>query len=389
MKRVILAGGRSPVCLVLARAFYRLGWQVIIIEHITLTLCRVSRVVSRYHKITAPVTDFDRFREEALVVMAQYQPALFIPVNEDILHYSRFQDDIRAAGIRFDVVAHPQLTALHHKTDNIQLAAAAGLTVPETRRWQGEHIDFSRWILKPIYSRFGNQLIDCEARRPNHPVDCYVRQQRIRGVQICVYAQSTQGAMKAYAAYKTNFGVSGGASLVFLPYKSRQVYDLTVRFIRHHSLSGTICLDFLFDGKTYWFIECNPRMTHGAAMLTDTQLVNALSASGTEECQRGELRTAMKAGWVYMLITQPRRWRKTLRFVRHCRDMIWQADDKKPFLILPFLAVWLVIRAGLLRENVTDSLTRDIIFDERHDGRENEDPGRGSSDTHSSEQSLR
>ncbi|WP_413493017.1 hypothetical protein [Morganella psychrotolerans] len=388
MKRVILAGGRSPVCLVLARAFYRLGWQVIIIEHLTLTLCRVSRAVSRYHKITAPVTDFDRFREEALAVMAQYPAALFIPVNEDILHYSRFQDEIHAAGIRFDVVAHPQLTALHHKTDNIQMAADAGLAVPETRRWQGEHIDFSRWILKPIYSRFGNQLIDSETHSPNRPPDCYVRQQRIRGVQICVCAQATEGGMKAYAAYKTNFGVSGGASLVFLPYKSRQVYDLTARFIRHHSLSGTICLDFLFDGQTYWFIECNPRMTHGAAMLTDGQLVTALSTPGTPECLRGERRTAMKAGWVYMLLTQPRRWRKTLRFVRHCRDMIWQTDDKKPFLVLPFLAVWLVVRAVLQRENVPDSLTRDIVFDERHDGRGKEDPVR-SSDTDQSEQSIR
>ncbi|GAA0337361.1 hypothetical protein L9H26_02385 [Morganella psychrotolerans] len=382
MKHVILAGGRSPVCLVLARAFYRLGWQVIIIEHLTLTLCRVSRAVSRYHKITAPVTDFDRFREDALAVMAQYRHALFIPVNEDILHYSRFQDEIRAAGIYFDVVAHPQLTALHHKIDNIQMAADAGLAVPETRRWQGEHIDFTRWVLKPIYSRFGNQLIDCKTQSPNHPPDCYVRQQRIRGVQICVYAQATEGGMKAYAAYKTNFGVSGGASLVFLPYKSQQVYDLTARFIRHHSLSGTICLDFLFDGQTYWFIECNPRMTHGAAMLTDGQLVTALSTTCTAKCLHGGLRTAMKAGWVYMLLTQPRRWWKTLRFVRHCRDMIWQPDDKKPFLMLPFLAVWLVIRAVLQRENVPDSLTRDIIFDERHDGRENEDPGRRSSDIH-------
>lgn len=362
MKHVMLTGGRSPICLALARMWKRKGWKVSIIEHKALTFSRFSNSVSGYHVISDPVNHFEQFRHQLLTLLALERPDILIPVNEDILHYGRIQNEIRALAVNFEVVEQSLLVQLHGKFSNIELAHQAGVPVPATSHFEGEEVDWQAFILKPVYSRFGHRVIvDRQGLRSRHQGD-YVKQQRINGVQICTYGFARAGKLLAYACYQTNLGIENSVSLMFTPYRSRRVFDYMQRFIQTHSLSGSISLDFLYDGDEYYFIECNPRLTHGAILLGESLPDVFMTDYISEQIvMMGSQRYGLKAAWLYKIIRH-KKWRKTTRIYLSSRDMVADARDLTPVLALPLIVSWLALCAMIKRQSVLDYLTEDIVY---------------------------
>lgn len=362
MKHVMLTGGRSPICLALARMWKRKGWKVSIIEHKVLTFSRFSNSVSGYHLIPDPVNHFEQFSYQLLALLGRERPDMLIPVNEDILHYGRIQHEIRALAVDFEVVEQELLVHLHNKFSNIELAHQAGIPVPVTRYFNGEDIDWQAFILKPVYSRFGHRVIvDRQGFRSRHQ-DNYVKQQRINGVQICTYGFARAGELRAYACYQTNLGIENSVSLMFTPYRSQRVFDYMQRFIRTHGLCGSISLDFLYDGDEYYFIECNPRLTHGAILLGES-LPDAFIADDIDGkiLMMGRQRYGLKAAWLYKILSD-KKWRKTAKVYASSCDMVADSRDLAPILALPLIIGWLVICAIVKRQSVLDFLTEDIVY---------------------------
>ncbi|WP_144413081.1 ATP-grasp domain-containing protein [Pragia fontium] len=363
MKHVMLSGGRSPICLVLARLWKKNGWKVSIIEHKSVTFSRFSNSVSHYHLLPDPVHHFEQFSALLLELLERERPDILIPVNEDILHYGRLQQQIRALSIQFDVVAQPLLEQLHGKFSNIQLAQQAGIPAPHTEYLCDDNVDWQKYIVKPVYSRFGNQVIfDRQGLNQRHQGQ-YVKQQRINGVQICTYGFARQGKLLAYACYLTNFGLENAASLVFTPYRSQKVFEYMQRFIESHQLSGSISLDFMYDGQEYYFIECNPRLTHGAVLLGE-QLPQVFMPEYIPEkiLMMEQQRYGLKTIWLAKIIGK-KKWRKTGKIYRHSQDMIANWRDPWPFLLMPFILGWLTLCALIKRQPLIDYLTEDIIYD--------------------------
>lgn len=363
MKHVMLSGGRSPICLALARLWKKRGWKVSIIEHKTITFCRFSNSVNHYHLLPSPVHCFEQFSTELLTLLEREKPDILIPVNEDILHYSRLQRQIRALSIKFDVVEQSLLEQLHSKFSNIQLAQQAGIPVPETEYFNDKSVDWQKYILKPVYSRFGNSVIfDRQGFERRHQ-GTYVKQRRIEGIQICTYGYCREGKLLAYACYLTNFGLENAASLVFTPYRSLKVFEYMRRFVAVHQLSGSISLDFMYDGEEYYFIECNPRLTHGAILLGDRLPdVFMMDFAPRQTVMMQKQRYGLKAAWLTKIIFH-KKWRKTGKIYRFSRDMIANGRDPLPFLMLPMIIGWLSINALIKRKPMLDYLTEDIIYD--------------------------
>ncbi|WP_246201623.1 ATP-grasp domain-containing protein [Budvicia diplopodorum] len=359
---MMLTGGRSPICLALARMWKRKGWKVSIIEHKTLTFSRFSNCVSDYHAIPSPVSHFEQFSHQLLSLLERERPDVLIPVNEDILHYGRIQSEIRALAVSFDVVEQGLLERLHGKFSNIELAAQAGIPAPVTDYFDGEVVDWQAFILKPVYSRFGNQVITDQSGLRSRRQGDYVKQQKINGIQICTYGFARAGKLLAYACYQTNLGIENSVSLTFTPYRSRRVFEYMQRFIQTHQLTGSIGLDFLYDGDEYYFIECNPRLTHGAILLGEALPdVFMPGYAGESLLIMKRQRYGLKAAWLYKIVMQ-RKWWKTAKIYGKSRDLVADWSDPLPILSIPLILTWTLACAVIKRKPVLDFLTEDIIY---------------------------
>ncbi|WP_031236570.1 ATP-grasp domain-containing protein [Asticcacaulis sp. AC460] len=355
--KILLTGTRAPVTRDLAAAFAARGHEVHGAD--SLAAASTTRTLNSFTLHAPPAQRFDAFARDAQALVDRLQPDLILPLCEDIFYWTKasqgwplFAPDLKA------------LIQLHSKFEFVVLADCLGLPVPQTRRLSpGEDAEPGDWVYKPEYSRFGRRLViqprqaQALARDPKNP---WLRQAWIPGEDVCFHAIARDGALRAFAAYRSSWRTRGGASYYFDPLEpelAQRLEAMAARLAAALNLTGQFACDLRHDPDgRLWLIECNPRATSGLHLLAhDPGALSDAFTGGGDSILRSDGRATCigPAMWLYGL--RPGRYRPWRTDLRRARNVFAGVTCAAVLDTMGFS-----LRAALAGRNLQDFLTADM-----------------------------
>lgn len=301
-RTVLVTGARAAAALDLARDFAAAGYRTVCADSVPARISRWSRRSGAFHPYPAPRADPAGFGKRICELVDTLSIDLIVPTCEEAFHLAAPALAPRLAGKLFQPPL-AILRELHDKYRFARLAEGFGVPVPETHLLvdKAELTHFAdrsaEWVFKPCFSRFGEAALvgpasgrlDKVHPAPEHP---WIAQRRVVGGEACFYAVAREGKLRAFAAYRSDWRLGGGASFGFEPLdaaKAAALREIAATLAARLSLTGQFACDAIFavDGRP-WLIECNPRATSGVHFLAGKgRLATAIDGSG-EGCLAGD-----------------------------------------------------------------------------------------------------
>lgn len=371
-KTVLLTLGRLPKALELARAFDRAGWRVVIAEPFAWHVSRLSNAVARSVTVTAPGVDRRLYLDDLVRVASEHCADLIVPISEESMHVAGLHGRLRG-GVTLFAPPHETLLRLHDKLSFIGVARRYGLDVPETfaatdprakaLALEGAH------VVKPVFSCSGKGVkivtgaaaLDEADRLPNTIV-----QQFIPGPVLSSFSIAHRGRALVSAVYRGTV-MSGTVSVAFERMTNvPTVHAWIDKFVAAAGYSGFISFDFVEagDGKIF-AIECNPRMTSGAHFVHPDDFARAISEPDDPRPVRFKDETLFQQFYPCLTETQKSVFRaeerrNNLGYLLRSKDVVWQARDPLPFLLMPMSSYQILALSIFKGLSFGEAATRDI-----------------------------
>lgn len=199
----------------------------------------------------------------------------------------------------------------------------------------------------------------------------WVAQDYIAGRAICTYSVVHDGCIVAHAAYGSRYRTGKtGASVHFEYMEHERALEWVRRFLDGTGFSGQIGFDLIEqNGGELYGIECNPRATSGIHLFEPSIGLERALLSPEELAAEGVIvrpRPGSKAmlalpmlgcGWRELLRGELGSW---LAAARGARDVIFRADDFRPWLEQALVVYDAFRTARRLGITLTEALTYDI-----------------------------
>lgn len=350
---ILLTGGRAPVTLDLARAFHRAGHTVFMAESLRGHLSQPSAAVKANFEVPAPRLETEAFLAALKSIIEANQIELLIPTCEEVFHIAKGLD---ALPCRVFTEPLARLDGYHNKWKFVVKAGECDLRVPESMlitRLDDLLYAYAHWskvVLKPVYSRFAARTLilpslkDALATLTFDPVtgsgeQLWIAQEYIEGQQFCSYSVCQNGRITAHAVYPTIFTAGQGATISFQSVQHAAIYEWVQTFVEHYKVTGQMAFDFIqtADGHVT-ALECNPRATSGAHLLTDNPQFVESFFNADMDCATPYAHSARMLGTAMLLYGMPAAlangnfsaWLKTFF---HSDDVILDFQDPLPFLL--------------------------------------------------------
>lgn len=421
-QRILITGGRAPVALEWARLLHRNGHHVYIAESSRYHLCRVSSAVVKSFQVPPPRQQPQLYIDALEQLVIEHQIDLLLPTCEEIFYIAQGLDRLHKV-CRVLTPTLATLHDLHHKGTFIKHVKANTQVAPITFPVVDPSIDVydyavpdaegHTFVRKPVYSRFASKVVmPWERRRivaPNkqktkpttsitteitatnqkYQSSGWIAQQYIKGKAICTYSIVHQGIVIAHATYTSNYRTSRtGASVYFEAIEHDEAYQWVCQFVQGISINienksasafcGQISFDFIEEDSTgiLYPIECNPRTTSGIHLFQQEDRVIQALIDPDSIVQSGQVmmpvvgtaRVLTLPMWVagikYNLHLQD--WRNWWTCLHQATDVVYQADDRKPF----WEQFRLVSQAFRISRAERISLTEALTYDIEWNGKE-------------------
>jgi hypothetical protein len=221
------------------------------------------------------------------------------------------------------------------------------------------------WVLKPVYSRFGSRTLLHGSKETWNtvqptPLEPWLAQRRVCGIEYCTYAIAVNGRVTAFAAYHSKYRTRNlrqepAAGVYFEPSDQPELLDFTRRVVAELSFTGQIAFDIIVGKGKTWVLECNPRATSGL------HLLNVNDPTPYLEGLANDLWTTtpeprMLAPAMFLL---PEKWR-AVRDMLRARDVVYASDDRLPLFYAWRFLLELRRQARVLGISLEDACTADI-----------------------------
>lgn len=370
-KTVLLTLGRLPKALELARAFKRAGWRVVIAEPFSWHVSRLSNAVDVSLAVTAPAQDRQRYLDDILRVVAEQSIDLIVPVSEESMHVAALHGRL-PAGVTLFAPSQDTLLSLHDKHAFITRAQSYGLNVPETFAATSPEAKAlagkSAHVVKPIFSCSGKGVKIIKTAAPLADDDIapnVILQQFIPGQVYSSFSIAHQGRTLVSAIYKGTV-MSGSVSVAFERVEHVGATQWIDQFAAKANHSGFISFDFVEapDGSIY-AIECNPRMTSGAHFVHPEDFARAITDPEDPRPIRFKDQRLFQQFYPCLTETQKRFFRRVerrnnVKYLLGSKDVIWQANDPLPFLLMPIASYQILALSIFKGLSFGEAATRDI-----------------------------
>lgn len=239
-------------------------------------LSQPSRAVEASFAVPAPRQETEAFLSALKKIVEQNQIELLIPTCEEVFHIAKGLGEIPCR-----VFTEPieKLDVYHNKWQFAIHATNNYLPVPETILILNRDDllrSFAQWrelVLKPVYSRFASRTLILPTLKQALSTlkfdSPWIAQAYIRGQQFCSYSVCHNGRVTAHAVYPTTFTAGQGAAVAFQAVEHTAIFEWVRKFVERFNVTGQMAFDFIQtpEGAVY-ALECNPRATSGAHLLT-------------------------------------------------------------------------------------------------------------------------
>jgi predicted ATP-grasp superfamily ATP-dependent carboligase len=283
-----------------------------------------------------------------------------IPVYEETFHHALNHGSLDCDHFCSNIKT---VDRLHNKFEFIQFAKSIGLNVPETILVENISQIKSKltpdYILKPVYSRFGENVII----KPNpnklkidvSETNPWILQKRLDGKQYCLQGICKDGKVLSCVAYSSDFTVSK-SSVFFEKTGKGDLGGIVEKVASNCNYTGFLSFDVILgeDGIVRP-IECNPRATSALHLYSNEDKIdNAILQGDYIQCT-GTSRRLVLPMWINLVSnlfkkSHFKNWRKA---TKRSKSVEWNAFDPRPgilqlILLLGFTMVALRRRISLI-----------------------------------------
>ena len=371
---VLLTLGRLPKALEIARALASAGCRVIIAEPFRRHVCSPSRAVAKCFQVTAPSTCPASYQEDLLAIITREQVDIVVPVSEEAMHVAALAGRL-PGHVRLASPGQPALLALHDKLQFARTAHAMGLDVPETFPANEPAAmalaAISDHVIKPVHScsGIGVQYGRAGSILPVRSISASAAVQTlVRGRHVSSFTLAHEGRERVTVLYEGSV-FSGSVAVCFQRVDDcANARNWISHFVSNTRYSGAISFDFIVDDSgRAWAIECNPRFTSGVHFVSPAGLAAALlDPSGRD---RVELKPQQRfqQGYstlteVYAAVFRPKEFARRFGQMVRARDVVWQASDPMPFLMMTPNS-WDILKPAMFgRMSLGEAATHDIVW---------------------------
>ena len=351
MSTILLTGGRAPVTLDLVRAFHRAGHVVYVAESLRGHLTEPSAAIKAHFEVPAPRQEPEAFLAALRSIIEAYQIELLIPTCEEVFHIAK---GLNTLPCRVFTEPLARLDGYHNKWKFVVKAGECDLRVPESMlvtRQDDLLYAYAHWrglVLKPVYSRFAARTLILPSLKDAMATltfdsltnqEPWIAQEYIEGEQFCSYSVCQNGRILAHAVYPTAFTAGQGATIAFQSVQHDAIYEWVRTFVEHYKVTGQMAFDFVqtADGNVV-ALECNPRATSGAHLLTSNPRFVESFFNSELECITPYEGTSRMLGTAMLTYGLPAslfngRFGAWLKTFSHSDDVLLDFRDPLPFLL--------------------------------------------------------
>jgi len=324
---ILILGARAPIALELCRNFGKHKHRVLCGDSLHFPIAKFSKYCDKYIHVPAPAINQKKFKQNLINTIKKENIDHIIPTSEEAFYLSKIKDELNC---KVWVSEIDIMEKLHNKYSFIKLAKSY-FSVPKTILFS-DFNDFKtigNYVFKAIYSRFGSQVLinnslDTISKTIQEP-NKWIAQEKIIGEHICSYSIFDKGRLKAHITYNPKYLYKGGASMMFKQRVSNDILDKIKRFGNAFGLTGQISFDFILKGKKAYAIECNPRGTSGAHIISE-ELNNAFFLKNEFSLPKTYKNKALK---LPILMEKP--FAFTDSEFKDSQDVIYNKNDIRPF----------------------------------------------------------
>jgi predicted ATP-grasp superfamily ATP-dependent carboligase len=371
---VLLTLGRLPKALEIARALAGVGCRVIVAEPFRRHVCSPSRAVAKSIPVTPPAADARAYLRDLKAIIAAEGVDLVVPVSEEAMHVAALAGSL-PDGVRLACPPQPELLALHDKLHFARTARAMGLDAPDTYAANDPAAmsltAVRDHVIKPVHSCSGIGVSFERAgtiRQPSSMNAGSVVQAMVRGRHVSSFTLAHEGRERVTVLYEGTV-FSGSVAVCFqrvddCPSARKWISS----FVGKNRYSGAISFDFIVDeGGRAWAIECNPRFTSGVHFVSPEGLASALldpagSASVNLKPKRRFQQGYSTLTEAYAAFFTPKEFARRLGQMLRARDVVWQATDPMPFVMMTPNS-WDILKPVMLgRMSMGEAATHDIVW---------------------------
>lgn len=279
--RIAITGARAPVALHLARLLIEAGHYVTLVDHLKHPLAAASRLHLSYCRIPAFSEDTEAADDALHDIILKQGISFVIPTCEEVLHLGALWKRKPPKATLF-APKLAELIQFHHKYNFIRLCDNLGLSTPRTnlvtttQELSTHFQDAHDLVFKPVWSRFGSQVLIRPRARKIQQVrptlkNPWVAQEYIDGTELCVYAIARAGRLIALSTYRSLVRAGPGAAICFAPENSKPLRGFVEKIISATAWTGQVSFDVMRtqDGS-FLPLECNPRATSGLHFFSDS-----------------------------------------------------------------------------------------------------------------------
>jgi predicted ATP-grasp superfamily ATP-dependent carboligase len=273
--KILVTGTRAPVALDICRSLDEQGFSVYSADSMHYPLSTYSSSIKQHFALPKPNKFPRQFANSISDIIKTKHIDILLPTCEEVFFLAHFHEQLsKKCRLLFDDIK--QLKPLHNKYDFNKLASNFDILAPQSHLLLSnackKSIRFSEMVLKPVYSRFGDNALIKPSKKQVQQLDIkvpYIAQRFIPGTEYCNYAFAIKGKLLSHCCYRPKYR-AGKAGIYFEPVTNRQIVDFSKNLVESLEFTGQISFDFIVNSDGVFVLECNPRATSGFHLLKES-----------------------------------------------------------------------------------------------------------------------
>lgn len=293
--KVLLTSSRMPFALAMVRKLADAGHEVYAADDTELAPGSHSKYLAGHFVTASPRGATEQFVADVERIAGEASIDLVLPAFEEAFYLSTQHERLNRAA-RLFTPPFATLARLHDKATFQRLVTRLELPTPETivatsdEGLRSALERFPRYFARAAFSRGGVSLLtntgplagsvevdDC------HPTQAspWLVQEFVDGPTVCTYSTVHDGRVAAHCMYRIPRQWKHSTGIGFESMDGAESLGLIEPIVAEVVYTGQVSFDFVATDDGLTLIECNPRATDGALLMSSQQLSHGIGgASG-------------------------------------------------------------------------------------------------------------
>jgi predicted ATP-grasp superfamily ATP-dependent carboligase len=293
--RVLVTGSRMPFALGIVRKLADAGHEVWAADDYELAPGSHSRYLAGHFVTASPRQETERFIDDLERIVHDQGIDVLVPAFEEVF-YIATQHERLARHTSLFASPFATLAPLHDKASFQRLVTRLGLPTPPTvvatsdAELAAAIERFPRYFARAAFSRGGVSLLTNTGPLAGAlaPEDCHpttdspwLVQEFVDGPTLCTYSTARDGSVTGHCMYRIPRQWKHSTGIQFESIDGTESLALIEPIVAEVGYTGQISFDFVDTTDGLTLIECNPRATDGALLVSSEELADGVLGGAT------------------------------------------------------------------------------------------------------------